>query len=105
MQDNISIYTTSKVAKWFLDRAIIILKNWPPYSPDLNPIKYIWWILKRQVYEMFPKITTNRSISEDSRQRLESALQVAWDTLDKESFDVLYKNIPSRIEACITADG
>jgi hypothetical protein len=54
---------------------------------------------------MFPEIATDRSMSEDSRQRLESALQAAWDTLDKESFDVLYKSIPSRIKTYITADG
>jgi hypothetical protein len=105
MQDNASIHTAGKVAKWFLDRAITILKNWPPYSPDLNPIEHIWWILKKRVYEMFPEIAADRSQSEDSRQRLESALQAAWDTLDKESFDCLYQSMPDRIEACIKADG
>jgi hypothetical protein len=44
-------------------------------------------------------------MSEDSRQRLENTLQAAWDILDKESFDVLYKSIPSRIKAYIAADG
>jgi hypothetical protein len=38
---------------------------------------------------MFPEITTDRSESEDSRQRLESTLQVTWDTINKESFDCL----------------
>jgi hypothetical protein len=54
---------------------------------------------------MFPDIVMNRSDSEHARQQLKSALQAAWDTIDKESFDCLYKSMPSRIEACIMADG
>ena len=81
------------------------MKGWPPYSPDLNPIEHIWWILKVRVFEMFPELAADKSISEHSRQRLESTLQAAWDTLDKSSFDCLYKSMPSRIEACIAAGG
>jgi hypothetical protein len=105
MQDNASIHTAGKVKAWFLDQAITLLKNWPPFSPDLNPIEHIWWILKKRVFEMFPEIAVDKSMSEHSRQRLESALQAAWDTLDKESFDVLYQSMPDRIEACIAAKG
>ncbi|CAG8962255.1 hypothetical protein HYFRA_00005309 [Hymenoscyphus fraxineus] len=105
MQDNASIHTARKVREWFALHGIDILKGWPPYSPDLNPIEHIWWLLKVRVFEMFPAIAADKSDSEDSRQRLESALQAAWDTLDKESFDVLYKSMPARIEACIAADG
>jgi hypothetical protein len=54
---------------------------------------------------MFPEVAANKSESEHARQRLESCLQAAWDTLDKELFNVLYKSMPSRIKACIAADG
>ena len=43
--------------------------------------------------------------SEHARQRLESCLQAAWDTLDKGLFDNLIQSMPSRIEACIKAKG
>ena len=41
MQDNASIHTATKVKWWFEERGIILLKDWPPYSPDLNPIEHI----------------------------------------------------------------
>ena len=54
---------------------------------------------------MFLKVATDRSESEGARAPLESCLQAAWDTIDKEVFDNLYKSINARIEACILADG
>jgi hypothetical protein len=83
----------------------LYIKDWPPYSLDLNPIKYIWWVLKTKVFEIFPEIAAGKNQLEDSRQKLESALQVAWDTIDKESFDILYQSISDRIKAYIKAGG
>jgi hypothetical protein len=91
MQDNASIHTAQKVKDWFKDRGILLVINWPPYSPDLNPIEHIWWALKTRMCEMFPDVAADKSESDWSRQRLESCLQAAWETLDKELFDVLYK--------------
>jgi len=39
MQDNTPIYTAKIVAKWFKENVMEVI-NWPPYSPDLNLIKY-----------------------------------------------------------------
>lgn len=38
---------------------------------------------------MLLEITTDKSKSEHARQQLESALQAAWDTIDKSTFTVL----------------
>ena len=105
MQDNASIHNAGKVKEWFRERGIRLVIDWLPYSPDLNPIEHIWWHLKTRVVEMFPDVVADKSELEHARQRLESCLQAAWDTLDKELFDNLYKSMPKRIEACILADG
>jgi transposase len=76
MQDNASIHTTKKVRDWFMGNRIITT-DWPPYSLDLNLIKYAWWELKKRVYQMFPEVMACKGKSEDDRQRLESCLQAA----------------------------
>ena len=53
---------------------------------------------------MFPKIARDTSESKDTRQCLESTLQAAWDTIDKDVFDNLGATMNHRIEACIAAD-
>jgi len=54
---------------------------------------------------MFPDVTEDKSETEYARQRLESCLQVAWDTLDKELFNNLGASMPDRITAYIKANG
>jgi hypothetical protein len=105
MQDNAAIHTAWKVRHWFSDHGITRITDWLPYSPDLNPIEHIWWELKTRLFKMFPEVARETSESEDARQRLESALQAAWDTIDKEVFDNLGATMGHRIEACIAAEG
>ena len=64
--------------------------NWPVYSLDLNLIEYIWYYFKVRLYEMFLEVAADKSESEHARQRLESYIQAAWDTLDDTIFDKLY---------------
>jgi predicted Zn-dependent protease with MMP-like domain len=54
---------------------------------------------------MFLDIAVKTSELEYARQRLESALQAAWDTIPQETFDNLSASIVARVEAYIAANG
>jgi transposase len=48
MQDNAPIHKAHKVRDFFVEMGIKVM-DWPPYSPDLNPIKNLWKMLKAEI--------------------------------------------------------
>ena len=53
---------------------------------------------------MFPEVARDTLDSEYARQRLESCIQAAWDTLDNKLFNMLSASMPDKIEAHIATD-
>ena len=52
MQDNARIHTARAVRAFLAEHGITVI-NWPPYSPDLNPIEHLWWVLKKLIYKHY----------------------------------------------------
>ena len=57
MQDNAPIHKAHAVTKWLEEMGIEVV-DWPPYSPDLNPIKNLWKILKAKIIKLYPELVT-----------------------------------------------
>lgn len=103
MQDNASIHTAHAARAWFEEQGIYVLPDWPPYSPDLNPIEHLWFHLKNAVYDVVPHLDTITGVT--LTHTLEEALPKAWDLVKSEIIQEGVKSMPRRLQAVIDAEG
>ena len=54
-QDGASSHTAHQTIDYLGKLGICVLKNWPPLSPDLNPIETIWAWMKYELRQNPPK--------------------------------------------------
>lgn len=93
-QDNAPCHTSAASLAWFREANVEILE-WPPQSPDLNPIEHLWAIIKRKVCEHKCK----------SKQELKAVLERVWEDIPISTCRMLVASLPKRIEAVIKARG
>jgi transposase len=72
LDNNAPIHRSNLVRLWKQEHAVEGL-DWPPYSPDLNPIENVWAYLKRQLNN-----THNRPINLDE---LRSRMCALWNNV------------------------
>ena len=59
MQDNSGIHTAKLVRAFLKDHDWTIAKH-PAYSPDLNPIEYVWAYMKQKLGKQYAHLLTMR---------------------------------------------
>jgi transposase len=92
MDDNAPIHRSRLVKSWMEDNSVTSLQ-WPPYSPDLNPIEDLWAYIKN---------TINRNPHPPtSVEMLDAAVQEIWENTRVSFIQRLYNSIPQRIRHCI----
>ncbi len=72
--------------------------EWPPNSPDLNPIENIWRRMKEKIYN-----GTNPSPKKIGELR--SAVLRAWEELTDEDIVSEIQSMPWRIHECLEQNG
>lgn len=102
-QDNASIHRSAATTEWLLNNAVSVI-DWPPHSPDLNPIEHVWAMLKRRLYKMFPYLSNLHANKLDIAE-FKECLQKAWQSLDQVKIRNLILSMPRRLAACVAAKG
>lgn len=104
MQDGAPIHTAHRVSNWIQTHGITTV-SWPPYSPDLNPIKHVWKKLKELVYIRHPDILSLPKDTEATKEAIFEAIKEAWEAIPDEFFKALVDSMPRRVQAVIDANG
>ncbi|KAG2193206.1 hypothetical protein INT46_007610 [Mucor plumbeus] len=98
-QDNATPHTFVPTKQWFQRQRFSpkSILDWPPQSPDLNPIEHVWNQLKRRLNAYPARATT---IAE-----LEARIHQEWYKFTKEDCLKYIDSMPDRIKAVIRSKG
>jgi hypothetical protein len=103
MQDNAPIHKAKKIQDW-LEIHGVETSDWPPYSPDLNPIEHIWSWMNQWINQNHPELL-QMGRCEESYEVLYEAIQKAWWAVPQEYIDHLIRGMVKRVEAVMKANG
>jgi transposase len=87
---------SESVAEKFLrNKGVTVMRPWPPYSPDLNMIEFLWPILNARVAALHP-----RNLAE-----LKVAVKQAWASITQAEINAICRGFKGRCEAVRRAGG
>jgi transposase len=95
MQDGARPHTAKGTMKMLRKKNVTVFEDWPPYSPDLNPIEDLWALLNHNVSEAHAT----------TKDELEAAVRHAWDGMDQGIVDNFCRSFPKRLQRCIERRG
>ena len=99
-QDGASAHTLKQAQDWLEHNCPEFVKKdeWPPNSPDLNPMDFsIWGVMLDSYSKHSPKPKNNTE--------LKVVLQEIWDSLPQTFIQKVVLAFRKRLQACIKSDG
>jgi hypothetical protein len=89
---------------WFSENGVVLI-DWPPYSPDLNPIENLWFPLKEGVYKVNPDIEDTPGGEEEVAEFLWKAAQESWNQMASKIIKNCVASLPKRLADVRAAGG
>jgi transposase len=103
VQDNARIHINGCTPEWLEEHGIWAI-DWPPHSPDLNPIEHVWHALEKKIKEIEPDFHELRD-NIPQRAWAEEIIQRAWSELDSNHICRLIESMERRLTAVKKAQG
>jgi len=79
----------------YLHEKGITLIEWPPWSPDLNPIENLWNVIKARVYARFPQ----------SLEEMEQFIREEHAAVDLNFISHICRSMPRRLQLLLDNNG
>lgn len=96
MHDNAPCHTSTAVKTYLTQQRVDVIE-WPPYSPDLNPIENLWQWMKRKLEVDYPVC--------HSAEEIEERIFEIWKTITPEMCSAYCENYHKRLLAVMAANG
>lgn len=96
-QDNDPKHTANSTKKWFSEHNVNWIDDWPPQSPDMNPIEHLWHHLKLKLSAYDTKPTGVHDLWKRCDEE--------WNTFTEEECRRYIESMPARIKAVLDAKG
>ena len=103
MHDNAPIHTAHIIRDCLQENRIHVM-DWPPYSPDLNPIENLWALLKAEIYRSYPELI-GLSNTQASLDLLIRCAIATWEDQSEQMLTVLLDSMVHRVNAVLKANG
>ena len=87
----------ARVCRDFLNQNNVQVLDWPPYSPDLNPVEHLWDALDRRVRKL---VNVPNNVAQ-----LQLALIQEWNNIPQRTIDNLVGSMVRRVRAATAARG
>ena len=99
-QDGAPAHSSRLAQEWIKQHSSEFVKKdeWPPNSPDLNPLDYHVWGAMLERYKVLTPKPTNKA-------ELKTVPEAIWEDLPHEAIDLAVLAFRKRLQACIGADG
>ena len=103
-QDNAPIHK-AHITRNYLQQQGFVVMNFPPSSPDMNPIEHLWAVLKKELFRRFPDTLDLPGGPEAVKHALSERLAIVWADIGADTMNALIDSMPRRVQALIDAKG
>lgn len=86
---------TSRLVRSYLEEANIDVLEWPPQSPDLNPIENLWDLVDREI----------RKRKHSNCAQLMDHIRSEWEQIPSNVLESLIDSMPRRLRAVVSNKG